>query len=291
MTCVVQVAGKVRDRLEVAPGIAEDELRELALASPRCSRALAGREVRTVIVRPPEARQHRPGMSGAPDHAGLDPAAPAGRVAVVTDSTAYLPPGSGRGRQRHGGAGAGRHRCDVVRRGRGHLAAPRSHRRCGRGRPSRPRGPRREAFAEAYAEAAAAGRERHRLGAPVRRHVRDVRRGARSPPREAGAAGRRWWTRGASRWGSASRCSPRLPRPPTAPTLEEVAAAARGRAAASVDAVLRRHPRVPAPRRPDRRGAGVARVGARGQADPRGSSTAGSRRWRRCVRRRARWRG
>lgn len=32
-------------------------------------------------------------MSGAPDNAGLDPAAPAGRVAVVTDSTSYLPPG------------------------------------------------------------------------------------------------------------------------------------------------------------------------------------------------------
>ena len=35
MTCVVQVAGKVRDRLEVPPGIGEDELRELALAAPR----------------------------------------------------------------------------------------------------------------------------------------------------------------------------------------------------------------------------------------------------------------
>jgi leucyl-tRNA synthetase len=54
VTCVVQVAGKVRDRLEVPPGIGDDELRELALAAPGASRALAGRDVRTVIVRAPK---------------------------------------------------------------------------------------------------------------------------------------------------------------------------------------------------------------------------------------------
>jgi leucyl-tRNA synthetase len=54
VTCVVQVAGKVRDRLEIPPGIGEDELRELALAAPGVSRALAGRGVRTVIVRAPK---------------------------------------------------------------------------------------------------------------------------------------------------------------------------------------------------------------------------------------------
>jgi leucyl-tRNA synthetase len=54
VTCVVQVAGKVRDRLEVPPGIGDDELRELALAAPGTSRALAGRDVRTVIVRAPK---------------------------------------------------------------------------------------------------------------------------------------------------------------------------------------------------------------------------------------------
>ncbi len=53
VTCVIQVAGKVRDRLEVPPGISEDELRELALAAPGVSRALAGRGVQKVIVRPP----------------------------------------------------------------------------------------------------------------------------------------------------------------------------------------------------------------------------------------------
>ena len=54
VTCVVQVAGKVRDRLTVAPDVAEDELRALALASDAVLKSLAGREVRTVIVRAPK---------------------------------------------------------------------------------------------------------------------------------------------------------------------------------------------------------------------------------------------
>ena len=54
VTCVVQVAGKVKERLEVSPSIGEDELRELALASESVTAALDGRGVRTVIVRPPK---------------------------------------------------------------------------------------------------------------------------------------------------------------------------------------------------------------------------------------------
>ncbi|HLS50100.1 MAG TPA: class I tRNA ligase family protein, partial [Actinomycetaceae bacterium] len=54
VTCIVQVAGKLRDRLEVAPDIAEDELERLALASDATQRALAGRDVRRVIVRAPK---------------------------------------------------------------------------------------------------------------------------------------------------------------------------------------------------------------------------------------------
>jgi leucyl-tRNA synthetase len=54
VTCVVQVDGKLRDRLEVAASIGADELRELALAAPGVERALAGRSVRTVIVRQPK---------------------------------------------------------------------------------------------------------------------------------------------------------------------------------------------------------------------------------------------
>jgi leucyl-tRNA synthetase len=54
VTCVVQVAGKVRDRLEVPPDISEAELQELALAAPGVVRALGGGDVRKVIVVPPK---------------------------------------------------------------------------------------------------------------------------------------------------------------------------------------------------------------------------------------------
>ncbi len=54
VTCVVQVSGKVRDRLEVPPGISEDDLRELALAAPGILRALGGRRIAKVIVRAPK---------------------------------------------------------------------------------------------------------------------------------------------------------------------------------------------------------------------------------------------
>jgi leucyl-tRNA synthetase len=54
VTAVVQVQGKVRDRLEVSPDVSEDQLRELALASDNVQRALDGRGIRTVIVRAPK---------------------------------------------------------------------------------------------------------------------------------------------------------------------------------------------------------------------------------------------
>jgi leucyl-tRNA synthetase len=54
VTCVVQVAGKVRARLEVSPSISDDELRSKALADAAVQRALDGREVRNVIVRAPK---------------------------------------------------------------------------------------------------------------------------------------------------------------------------------------------------------------------------------------------
>jgi leucyl-tRNA synthetase len=54
VTCVVQVKGKVRDRLEVDPSIGEDALRELALASDAVQRSLDGAGIRTVIVRAPK---------------------------------------------------------------------------------------------------------------------------------------------------------------------------------------------------------------------------------------------
>ncbi|MCQ1947100.1 leucine--tRNA ligase [Arthrobacter sp. zg-Y1116] len=54
VTAVVQVQGKVRDRLEVAADISEEDLREAALASDAVQRFLDGRSIRTVIVRAPK---------------------------------------------------------------------------------------------------------------------------------------------------------------------------------------------------------------------------------------------
>jgi leucyl-tRNA synthetase len=54
VTSVVQVNGKVRDRIEVPPDISEDDLRELALAAPGVIRALGGQSIRKVIVRAPK---------------------------------------------------------------------------------------------------------------------------------------------------------------------------------------------------------------------------------------------
>jgi leucyl-tRNA synthetase len=54
VTCVVQVAGKVRDRLEVAPGISAAELERRALASAKIQDALGGAEIVKIIVRAPK---------------------------------------------------------------------------------------------------------------------------------------------------------------------------------------------------------------------------------------------
>lgn len=61
VTCVVQVAGKVRGRLEVPPGIGEDELREQALALPAVAALLGDVPPRTVIVRAPKIVNVVPG--------------------------------------------------------------------------------------------------------------------------------------------------------------------------------------------------------------------------------------
>ncbi|KUJ70699.1 leucine--tRNA ligase [Streptomyces albus subsp. albus] len=54
VTCVVQVKGKVKARLEVPPAIADDELEKLALADPAVVAALGGAGIRKVIVRAPK---------------------------------------------------------------------------------------------------------------------------------------------------------------------------------------------------------------------------------------------
>ncbi len=53
VTCVVQVQGKVRARLEVSPDVDAAELERLALADPAVQRAVDGREIRRVVARPP----------------------------------------------------------------------------------------------------------------------------------------------------------------------------------------------------------------------------------------------
>ncbi|WP_051427395.1 leucine--tRNA ligase [Arthrobacter sp. H20] len=54
VVAVVQVQGKVRDRLEVSPDITEDALRDLALASDQIQKTLDRRGIRTIIVRAPK---------------------------------------------------------------------------------------------------------------------------------------------------------------------------------------------------------------------------------------------
>lgn len=54
VVCVVQVAGKLRARLDVSPDISAEELEKLALQSPNVVKILDGKAVRTVIVRAPK---------------------------------------------------------------------------------------------------------------------------------------------------------------------------------------------------------------------------------------------
>ncbi|MQA93705.1 MAG: leucine--tRNA ligase [Streptosporangiales bacterium] len=61
VTCVVQVAGKVRDRLEVPPDIADADLEALALASEKVQGYLNGAPPRKVIVRAPKLVNIVPG--------------------------------------------------------------------------------------------------------------------------------------------------------------------------------------------------------------------------------------
>ena len=52
VTLVVQVDGRVRDRLTVPAGLSESDAREAALASPKVGERLAGRRIDRVIVVP-----------------------------------------------------------------------------------------------------------------------------------------------------------------------------------------------------------------------------------------------
>jgi leucyl-tRNA synthetase len=52
VTVVVQINGRLRDRMVVPAGMAEDEIRELALGSERIKQRLAGREISRIVVVP-----------------------------------------------------------------------------------------------------------------------------------------------------------------------------------------------------------------------------------------------
>ncbi|ROQ68997.1 leucyl-tRNA synthetase [Streptomyces sp. 840.1] len=54
VTCVVQIKGKVKARLEISPSITDAELETLALADPAVVAALGGTGIRKVIVRAPK---------------------------------------------------------------------------------------------------------------------------------------------------------------------------------------------------------------------------------------------
>jgi leucyl-tRNA synthetase len=54
VTCVVQIGGKIKDKLQVSPDISQAELETLAMASTEIIDALKGQEIRMVVVRPPK---------------------------------------------------------------------------------------------------------------------------------------------------------------------------------------------------------------------------------------------
>ncbi len=54
VTCIVQVQGKVRGKLQVSPSISAADLERLALAEPSVLRAIGTSPVRKVVTRPPK---------------------------------------------------------------------------------------------------------------------------------------------------------------------------------------------------------------------------------------------
>jgi leucyl-tRNA synthetase len=53
VTCVVQVQGKVRAKLTVAPDVTDADLEHLALADANVQRAIGSQSVRKVIIKAP----------------------------------------------------------------------------------------------------------------------------------------------------------------------------------------------------------------------------------------------
>lgn len=52
--CVIQVNGKIKERLEISPDITEDEMRELAMSQASVIEAITGQNIKVVVVKPPK---------------------------------------------------------------------------------------------------------------------------------------------------------------------------------------------------------------------------------------------
>ncbi len=52
--CVIQVNGKIKERLEISPNITEDQMRELAMSQASVIEAIAGQNIKVVVVKPPK---------------------------------------------------------------------------------------------------------------------------------------------------------------------------------------------------------------------------------------------
>jgi leucyl-tRNA synthetase len=54
VTAIIQVNGKVRDRVDVSPNISGEDLEKLALSTDAIQRALTGKTIVNVVVRAPK---------------------------------------------------------------------------------------------------------------------------------------------------------------------------------------------------------------------------------------------
>jgi leucyl-tRNA synthetase len=54
VTAILQVNGKIKDRIEVSPNITDAELEKLAMANPEIAAAIAGATISKVITRAPK---------------------------------------------------------------------------------------------------------------------------------------------------------------------------------------------------------------------------------------------
>jgi leucyl-tRNA synthetase len=51
---VIQVNGKIKERLEISPNITESEMRELAMSQASVIEAITGQNIKVVVVKPPK---------------------------------------------------------------------------------------------------------------------------------------------------------------------------------------------------------------------------------------------